>query len=698
MTTIATLPAPRSSFRSGLGSALASALLLVTLTLLTLFRAEAAPRLIAPNGGERFRVGSTTTIRWEGTAPTDTVRLEYSTDRGATWRLITDAATGSDYVWRNIPRTPSDLCLMRIATRASIGDSVLWLKRIVEGHSLAEAVHFAEFSPDGTRVLGGEAEGSVTIWDSYTGAIILTVPVESRANIPSPPGITLISSARYSPDGRVFATISPLPNSAGSMVRIFDATSGAKLREWSKPEPSRSSTSASCVFSPDGSKLLVTGLGGGTVYNVADGSVAAQITGYTSTSPSVISSMLEADWRRDGGAIIGAAFATPGAIPAFTLSDPVTGGVLRTYDFSPTSIISCVRFTPDGARFISTSNDGLARVWDVATATSPYSVSGFDQYPNWVAITHDGSAFALAGQENTRPNWKLKLYNSSDGTFIRTIAAIGNGMRNAEFSPDDARILVSCIDGVRIFHTRDTTPPTADTSDALWSIYISDGATVTVAAPRIAARQGETVAVPITIDAPEEAIGAGATRIDLSLSFDATLLEPIGDTPRGAITGGTRTIPLSFPLDAPTDTILGTLLFRAALGDDSLTTLGILSPTTDVATVTVLKRDGSFTMLDLCVQGGVRLIDPNGKAVVKIIAAPPAADYVDVEVRTIERGATTLTLVGIDGRAIRDYLRSDSPPEIWRERIGLADVATGRYLLVLRTPTIVTSTKLEVTR
>lgn len=70
-------------------------------------------RLLHPNGGEVFVAGSDTVITWEGVAPTDPVRLEYSTNNGATWRMIANNVTGLSYTWR-VPNTPSDACLARV--------------------------------------------------------------------------------------------------------------------------------------------------------------------------------------------------------------------------------------------------------------------------------------------------------------------------------------------------------------------------------------------------------------------------------------------------------------------------------------------------------------------------------------------------------------------------------------------------------
>ncbi len=71
-------------------------------------------KVIAPNGGEVYVVGSDTLITWEGIALTDPVALDYSTDNGAVWMAVTDEVSGGEYLW-HVPNTPSPNCLVRVS-------------------------------------------------------------------------------------------------------------------------------------------------------------------------------------------------------------------------------------------------------------------------------------------------------------------------------------------------------------------------------------------------------------------------------------------------------------------------------------------------------------------------------------------------------------------------------------------------------
>ncbi|MBS1911414.1 MAG: hypothetical protein JST22_05460 [Bacteroidetes bacterium] len=662
--------------------------------------ATASPlQLVAPNGGERYRVGSSATIRWTGAAATDTVKLEYSIDNGTTWTLITDQATGLQYVWSRVPNTPSNRCLMRVSMGGTIGDSILYLRATRPGFFIPDAVHHAEFSPDGAHVIGGGADGDVFIWDAITGGLLQVIPVELRSNIPSPPataGITLIAAVRYSPDGKYFATTGPLPDSSGAMVRIFDAATGTKLRQWRDVGPAAVPGTSPCVYSPDGTRLLVAGVGRGTIYDVATGTELVRLKGYT--SPSVISSMVDADWSRDGSFVIGALTNGPSTVPDIIVSDPVTGDTIHTFKYAGSGDFSSIRLSPDGKRFITTADNGAARVCDVATGALIYDIHDYVSFPTTGAFSHGGQYFATGGQDDVQPVWKLRLYDGATGAFVRLVGAIAEGMRTLDFSPDNSRALVACVDGVRIFHAPLGTFSQSDVSDSLWTIYADSGAVVMVSAPTLTAASGQTIEVPITVSDPAAALGAGATRIDVSLRYNATLLDPVGGTPRGTVNGNERSIALSLPLLSAVDSVIGRLQFRAALGNDSTTVLDLFGAVADNANVAVSENDGLFRLSNLCRAGGARLLNPNGIVALKLVSSDRVTDHADVELETVEDGTTRLTLFDLAGRQAQRFL--DEPNIVGRHvlRLDMGSIPQGRYFLVLETPTVRKSLSLEVVR
>ncbi|MGL5889209.1 MAG: hypothetical protein ACRC3B_04955, partial [Bacteroidia bacterium] len=80
--------------------------------------------ITSPNGGEVWQVGNPTfqNITWAYSGTTTQFRIEYSTDNGVNWNIITTVNTSSSpasYLWQ-VPNTPSNQCLVRISDNSNL--------------------------------------------------------------------------------------------------------------------------------------------------------------------------------------------------------------------------------------------------------------------------------------------------------------------------------------------------------------------------------------------------------------------------------------------------------------------------------------------------------------------------------------------------------------------------------------------------
>ncbi len=77
----------------------------------------------SPNGGESWLAGAVHDIAWWAIGTIAAVRIEVSTDNGATWRNVS-ASTANDgtYPW-TVPNTPSRQCLVRVSDAANAATS-----------------------------------------------------------------------------------------------------------------------------------------------------------------------------------------------------------------------------------------------------------------------------------------------------------------------------------------------------------------------------------------------------------------------------------------------------------------------------------------------------------------------------------------------------------------------------------------------
>ncbi len=103
----------------------------------------------------------------------------------------------------------------------------------------------------------------------------------------------------------------------------------------------------------------------------------------------------------------------------------------------------------------------------------------------------------------------------------------------------------------------------------------------------------------------------------------------------------------------------------------------------------VALTNSLFTLDRLCREGdSVRLFQIGSNALrLTISGANPTADRLDLEVGTIEEGRTTLQLIGMEGRLVREIFDAEMVPGVWGVSIDLTTVAAGAYLLRMVTPT-----------
>ncbi len=112
-------------------------------------------KLTRPNGNELFTAGIDTLITWECVAASDKVKLEYSIDNGINWKIITYEATGLKYVWKNIPKTISNYCLVRVNQGyAYNAPTVEWESNL--GGSIGEDGKFIQQTRDGGYIVAGD--------------------------------------------------------------------------------------------------------------------------------------------------------------------------------------------------------------------------------------------------------------------------------------------------------------------------------------------------------------------------------------------------------------------------------------------------------------------------------------------------------------------------------------------------------------
>ena len=383
---------------------------------------EKSLRLIRPNGGEVFPVGSEVLVEWEGVLKEDTVLLEYSIDGGGTWQMITDQGTGLQYQW-SAPPTPSMRCLMRVRQVTANGE------RGVLIITTPEPLYAGAYSPEGAFVAVGGQE--VDLYSVLDGSHVADIPGSFRSTL----------SLQFRPDGNDLLIGSG--NLTSDLISwrtgIVQQSYGGDIR-----------LSAS-RFSPDGSRIVSHSYADSVlIYETATAQELQRMTGHQLSGFTV-------DWSPDGEKVV-----SGGNDGLGILWDPETGVLIDSLRH-PQQVNSTF-FSPDGSTIITACHDSLVRVWDVDDGSLQFSISESARVSS-ARYSPDGTLIGIGLFSPT-----VKIRDASTGALIRELIGHQKDVLQVEFSPNGTHLLSVSLDGTARIWNLSSLPNQLDTSDAFWSI------------------------------------------------------------------------------------------------------------------------------------------------------------------------------------------------------------------------------------
>jgi hypothetical protein len=225
------------------------------------------------------------------------------------------------------------------------------------------------------------------------------------------------------------------------------------------------------------------------------------------------------------------------------------------------------------------------------------------------------------------------------------------------------------------------------------------GRMVYVADDSASAGERTTLALMLDDGPVEENRGEGRP-FTATIRFNQTLLAPEDHSAPGIVGDGERTITVDGVWSGRGDT-LATIPMIALLGNAESTSLDIVSfewldggrRPLDVETE---RKSGTFTLLDLCREGGTRLYDELGVEAALKVAPNPAVDALELEYDLAEDGRVSIDLYDLTGVKVRSILNADRPAGSYRMKLATRQLPAGAYLLTLQTPTQLLSRKVEV--
>lgn len=234
------------------------------------FTIEAADPIIVicqPNGGEYWFAGDVDSIKWDDAfVQAATVTLDYSTDGGATWLLITNnTANDGSYGWV-IPNTPSDIALVRVTENSGNG----YFK--VSDNVFDIRPHVTVTNPDGGETFLGCSVQSLT-WESggTTGSYNIDLSDDGGAN-----WISVATNLNRSGNFHNYSWTVNNVNSNNCLVRVYDVADSAK-GDTSDIAFTITPTFDVQLLTPNGGEFWVAGTSQSIIYNLQGTSSAVRI-------------------------------------------------------------------------------------------------------------------------------------------------------------------------------------------------------------------------------------------------------------------------------------------------------------------------------------------------------------------------------------------------------------------------------------
>jgi WD40 repeat protein len=262
------------------------------------------------------------------------------------------------------------------------------LQRVLSGHT--GAINSVAFSADGTRIVSGSADRTAPVWDSGSGELLHALRHDGQ-----------VSRVAFSPDGGRILTASS--TGAAGMVRVWDAASGAPLREIKVASISTRQRLVSVTFNADGTLAVVArGFGRAYVWDLASGKVIGELKG----QPRYLAS---AAISRDGTRAIIA------GNDVAQVWDATNSAMLQELP-GHKDFIHALAFNPDGTQIATGAGDRIAHVWDTATGKLLRDFEGHDAEIKAVAFSADGSTLVTASSDQT-----ARLWNVATGELLREL-------------------------------------------------------------------------------------------------------------------------------------------------------------------------------------------------------------------------------------------------------------------------------------
>lgn len=202
------------------------------------------------------------------------------------------------------------------------------------------------------------------------------------------------------------------------------------------------------------------------------------------------------------------------------------------------------------------------------------------------------------------------------------------------------------------------------------------------------ANVGDTVEIPIMLINSSNLKYTGITGFNLEFDYNSTLLAPIDEN---AFYKSDNLSSIRLNNLPAKEGEIGRIKFVACLGNSESTSLLLSNVETIGGNAEIRISDGVFKLLDLCYEGGIRLINPVS-SLINSVSPNPAKNAITVDFQLSEKGRTEILITNYIGEIISQKVYQEITKfGSYEEIFDLSNLSSGYYNILIKTPTTLES-------
>ncbi len=556
-------------------------------------------KLIAPNGGEIYKPNDAITIKWDGLYANESIVVEFSSDNGNNWQVLTNNGVNKQYNWI-APDIQSTKCLAKVSTSAKL------LPQIIQRfNGLPASVRTVRYSNDGKSLLSYSLDSNFRIWDIKTGSEVAKF---RNYTPPSNPWSGYYGSyADFSIDNSKIITVEQYTPSA--FITVWNSNASQSIYELNI---ANDQYYVLATLSPDNRFLAVANATNLEIYDINNPSVHDK---YKSIKFAEYAYAKDIAYSYNGKFIGIAAYDSN-----FVLIDTDSWSVVHKFKMG--HWISSIDFNHTDTQVLIADYEGNLIIWDIMKhdIVEKFKV---DIYINDASYSQDDSKAIFSNHIDKAGIFDFKakkmLCDLKDNSVIF----------GARMSPD-MQYAVTTDSIIKIWQLNPISA-LSDVSDANWTILKDTKIPfIELAIDNIEGAINEIIEVPIRLKNATNLSGSGITSIKTTIKFNGNVLYPVKSTEMGTLSGNLRHIYINLPITPSSDNILAKLNFEILLGDAESTMISFENSEAIGGTALFSETSGMVTITNICKDGGIRLVKSSNNNAKIQIGPIPATDYLNI--------------------------------------------------------------------